>query len=149
MPIVAVPIIVAMPGGAAMPATTAPSANTGDVSATYSASADMAAADVTSAYVDAAHATAHVPTAKMCSAAHVTATHVTATHMASGIRLTHQDRNKQQTASKGSDCGYLLFHDCISLGTQRRDPVRRFCCKFNAEEGRKFAMHLRNESPQA
>ena len=127
-----------------MPATTAPSANTGDVSATYSASADMAAADVTSAYVDAAHATAHVPTAKMCSAAHVaaavTATHVTATHMASGIRLTHQDRDKQQTASKGSDCGYMLFHDCISLGTQTRGPARRFCCEVNAKEGRKFAM---------
>ena len=141
MPIVAMPII-AMPCRAAMPATTAPSTNTGDVSATYSASADMAAADVadvTSAYVDAAHVTAaHVPTAEMRSAAHVPATHVTATHMASGIRLTHQDRDKQQTASKGSDCGYMLFHDCISLG--RRGPARRFCCEFNAKEGRKFAM---------
>ena len=97
--------------------------------------------DVTSAYVDAAHVTAaHVPTAEMCSAADVAAAHVTATHMASGIRLTYQDRDKQQTASKGSDCGYMFFHDCISLGTQTRGPVRRFCCEFNAEEGRKFAM---------
>jgi hypothetical protein len=132
MPIVAMPIV-AMPCGAAMPATTAPSAGTGDVSATYSASADMAAADVTCAYVGGAH----VPTAEMWSATHVAA-HVAA--MASGTRLTHQDRGKQQTASKGSDCGYMLFHDCISLGAQRRVPARRFCCKVNAEEGRKFAM---------
>ena len=53
MPIVAMPIIIAMPCRAAMPATTAPSANTGDVSATYSASVDVA--DVSSAYMDAAH----------------------------------------------------------------------------------------------
>ena len=98
-----------------MPATAAPSANTCDVSTTYSASIDMPAADVTPA--------------KTCSATHVTATHVTATHvttahvttaMASGIRLTHQAGNKQQTACNGSDCDYLLFHDCISLVTQIR-----------------------------
>jgi hypothetical protein len=113
MPIVAVPII-PVPCGAAMPATTAPTANTGD--ATYSASADMAATDVAPA--------------KTCSAAHVTTTHVTTTHvtttMASGIRLTQQDRNKQQTACKSGDCGYMLFLDCISLGTQTRRPARRF-----------------------
>ena len=139
VPVLAMPII-AMPYRAAMPATTAPSINTGDVSATYSASADVATADVTPAYVDAAHVTAaHVPTTEMCSAA--------------GRRpcdrrpysLRHSlDSSRQGQAADcqqgPSDCGYILFHDCISLGTQRRGPVRRFCCEVNAKEGRKFAM---------
>jgi hypothetical protein len=142
MPIVAMPIVIARPCRATMPATTAPSANTGDVSATYSASVDVAdvssanmdaahVADVSSAYMDAAHAAAtHVPTAEMCSAAHVAAT-----HMASGTRLTHQDRDKQQTASNGSDCGYILFHDYISLGTQRRVPSADFVASLTLKRG--------------
>jgi len=121
MPIVAVPIV-PVPCRAAMPAATAPSTGTGDVSATYSASAKVAGAHVPSgemcsaAYV--AHASAHVAHA----AAHVAhaSAHVAhaAAPMASGIRLIHQDRFKQQAACNGSDCGYMLSHDCISLDTQ-------------------------------
>jgi hypothetical protein len=107
MPIVAVPIV-PVPCRAAMPAATAPSTGTGDVSATYSASAKVAAA--------------HVPSGEMCSAAYVAhaSAHVAhaAAPMASGIRLIHQDRFKQQAACNGSDCGYMLSHDCISLDTQ-------------------------------
>ena len=133
VPVLAMPIV-AMPCRAAMPSTTAPSANTGDVSATYSASADMAAADVadvTSAYVDAAHVTAaHVPTAEMRSAAHVTAS-----HMASGIRLTHQGRDKQQTASKGSDCGYMLFHDSSPWVCKGVVPPADFVASLTLKRG--------------
>jgi hypothetical protein len=107
MPIVAVPIV-PVPCRAAMPAATAPSTGTGDVSATYSASAKVAGA--------------HVPSGEMCSAAYVAhaSAHVAhaAAPMASGIRLIHQDRFKQQAACNGSDCGYMLSHDCISLDTQ-------------------------------
>jgi len=107
MPIVAVPIV-PVPCRTAMPAATAPSTGTGDVSATYSASAKVAGA--------------HVPSGEMCSAAYVAhaSAHVAhaAAPMASGIRLIHQDRFKQQAACNGSDCGYMLSHDCISLDTQ-------------------------------
>jgi hypothetical protein len=107
MPIVAVPIV-PVPCRAAMPAATAPSTGTGDVSATYSASAKVAGA--------------HVPSGEMCSAAYVAhaSAHVAhaAAPMASGIRLIHQDWFKQQAACNGSDCGYMLSHDCISLDTQ-------------------------------
>ena len=98
MPIVAMPIIIAMPCRAAMPATTAPSTNTGDVSATYSASVDVAAADVadvSSANMDAAHV-ADVASAYM-DAAHAAATHPTpemASSAVAGIRLTDQARDK-------------------------------------------------------
>jgi len=107
MPIVAVPIV-PVPCRAAMPAIIVPATGTGDVSATYSASAEVTAA--------------HVPSGEMCSAAYVAhaSAHVAhaAAPMASGIRLIHQDRFKQQAACNGSDCGYMLSHDCISLDTQ-------------------------------
>ena len=128
VPVLAMPIV-AVPCRAAMPAATAPSTGTGDVSATHSASVDVAATDVASA--------------KTGSAAHVTTTHVTTAHvttaMASGTRLTHQDRNKQQTARNGSDCGYMLFHDCISLGKQTRQPAD-FDAGLTPTRGRKFAV---------
>ena len=128
MPIVAVPIV-PVPCRAAMPAATAPSTGTGDVSATYSASAKVAGAHVPSGEMcsaaHVAHASAHVAHASAHvahAAAHVAHASAHVAHasapMASGIRLIYQDRCKQQAACNGSDCGYMLSHDCISLDTQ-------------------------------
>jgi len=69
-----------------------------------------ASAHVAHASTHVAHASAHVAH----SSAHVA--HASAhAPMASGVRLIHQDRGKQQAACNGSDCGYIFFHDCISL----------------------------------
>jgi len=137
MPIVAVPIV-PVPCRAAMPATTAPSTSTSDVRATYSASAEMATTHVTSgemwpahvahASADVAHASAHV--------AH-TSTHVAHASMASRVGMIHHERGKQQAACEGSDCGYMLFHDCISLNPNAVQPA--FRCGLNAGQRRKDA----------
>ena len=113
MPIVAMPIIIAMPCRAAMPATTAPSTNTGDVSATYSASIDVAAADVadvSSANMDAAHV-ADVASAYM-DAAHAAATHPTpemASSAVAGIRLTDQARDKYRLPARAATAVICFF----------------------------------------
>jgi len=123
MPIVAVPIV-AVPGRAAIPTITVPTTGTGNVSPTYSASAEVTGA--------------HVPTGEMCSAAHVAHASAHMAHdsahasahapVASGVRLIHQDRGKQQAACDGSDCDYLLSHDSSPWIRKQRGPARRLCC---------------------
>jgi len=126
MRIVTVPIVT-VPGRAAIPTITVPTTGTGDVSPTYSASAEVTGS--------------RVPTGEMCSTAHMA--HATAhmahasahmahasahAPMASGVRLIHQDRGKQQAACDGSDCDYLLSHDSSPWIRKQRGPARRLCC---------------------
>jgi hypothetical protein len=123
MRIVTVPIVT-VPGRAAIPTITVPTTGTGDVSPTYSASAEVTGSRVPTGEMCStahmAHASAHVAhaSAHMAHAsahmAHASAhmAHASAhAPMASGVRLIHQDRGKQQAACDGSDCDYLLSHD--------------------------------------
>jgi len=119
MRIVTVPIVT-VPGRAAIPTITVPTIGTGDVSPTYSASAEVTGS--------------RVPTGEMCSTAHMAHASAHMAHasahapMASGVRLIHQDRGKQQAACDGSDCDYLLSHDSSPWIRKQRGPARRLCC---------------------
>ena len=93
MPIVAVPIV-PVPCRAAMPAATAPSTGTGDVSATYSASAKVAGA--------------HVPSGEMCSAAHVAHASAHVAHASAHVASTHSTPEMASPAVTGIG---LSYHD--------------------------------------
>jgi len=128
MPVVSMPSTATIPGDVT---TTIPRnvTTTTPAATTPVSTSDMASMPTAAANVGAAHAT------EVCNAGTTHAsTEVAAAHSSevastastvSGVCLAHYDRGQKHAARKRNDCNNTLSHDYISLGTLKREPVRR------------------------
>jgi hypothetical protein len=121
----------------------APAAYVADMPATTPTSTRVVATSATHAAKVATSTTASEATAAVAAAAVADQRNLTVGRAErtlqvgnAGVCLPHYYRGKKQAACEGSCCSYPHSHKSLSLGTSKREPVRRFVMSLTQKSWR-------------